>query len=99
MDIIAGRMCPELGGQEDYLDILGFNYYWNCQWKACGEPLVWPDEHQQRLPLSTMLNKAYIRYQKPFFYQKQGISVVGVCSGWKKSLQSALFYKKLDCPF
>ncbi|RYG31207.1 MAG: hypothetical protein EOO01_35690, partial [Chitinophagaceae bacterium] len=33
MDIIAGRICPELGGSEAYLDILGFNYYWNCQWE------------------------------------------------------------------
>ena len=29
MDIIGGRMCPELGGSEEFLDILGFNYYWN----------------------------------------------------------------------
>lgn len=27
MDIIAGRICPELGGSENLLEILGFNYY------------------------------------------------------------------------
>mgnify|MGYP003565100063 FL=1 len=37
MDIISGRICPELNGKEEYLDILGFNYYWNCQWKVGGE--------------------------------------------------------------
>ena len=34
MDIIAGRMCPDLGGDESFLEILGFNYYWNCQWRG-----------------------------------------------------------------
>jgi beta-glucosidase/6-phospho-beta-glucosidase/beta-galactosidase len=72
MDIISGRMCPELGGREEYLDILGFNYYWNCQWKAFGEPLVWPDEEQVRTPLRHLLSEAYFRYQKPFFLSETG---------------------------
>ncbi len=43
MDMIAGRMCPELGGTETNLDILGFNYYWDCQWEHHGLPLQWPE--------------------------------------------------------
>lgn len=31
-DMISGRICPELGGSNDLFDILGVNYYWNCQW-------------------------------------------------------------------
>jgi hypothetical protein len=31
LDILSGRICPELGGSPDYLDILGFNYYYNNQ--------------------------------------------------------------------
>ncbi|PZX53522.1 beta-glucosidase/6-phospho-beta-glucosidase/beta-galactosidase [Algoriphagus ratkowskyi] len=72
MDIIAGRMCPELGGKEDYLDILGFNYYWNCQWEAFGESLDWPDVQQIRMPLRDMLSAAYFRYKKPFFLSETG---------------------------
>jgi len=29
--MITGRMCPELGGQPEYMDIAGFNYYYNNQ--------------------------------------------------------------------
>ncbi|KUJ59896.1 hypothetical protein AR687_20645 [Flavobacteriaceae bacterium CRH] len=72
MDIIAGRMCPELGGSEDFLEILGFNYYWNCQWIANGEPLDWPDTEQKRTPFSEMLQKAYDRYEKPLFISETG---------------------------
>lgn len=72
MDIIGGRMCPELGGSEDFLDILGFNYYWNCQWKVNGEPLDWPDIQQKRMPFSELLQMAYKRYNKPVFISETG---------------------------
>ncbi|HEU4497124.1 MAG TPA: hypothetical protein VFR70_08750, partial [Flavobacterium sp.] len=48
MDIIAGRMCPELGGSEEFLDILGVNYYWNSQWEHASGPLEWPEELAER---------------------------------------------------
>ncbi len=72
MDIIAGRMCPELGGHEDFLDILGFNYYWNCQWQVNDAPLEWPDVMNLRTPLSDLLQMAYDRYQKPIFLSETG---------------------------
>ncbi|WP_369013086.1 hypothetical protein [Flavobacterium anhuiense] len=74
MDIIAGRMCPELEGSEDYLEILGFNYYWDCQWEAGGKPLPWPEElaKEKRTPLSELLQTAYYRYQKPIFISETG---------------------------
>jgi len=72
MDIIAGRMCPELGGSEDFLEILGFNYYWNCQWEINGPPIDWPDTQQKRTPFSELLQEAYNRYQKPIFVSETG---------------------------
>jgi hypothetical protein len=33
-DILAGRMCPELRGRPEYLDLLGFNFYYNNN-KGC----------------------------------------------------------------
>lgn len=72
MDIIAGRICPELGGSEDLLEILGFNYYWNCQWEVNGESLDWPDTNQRRLPFSELLQLAYQRYQKPVIISETG---------------------------
>lgn len=72
MDIIAGRICPELGGKEDYLDILGFNYYWNSQWEHGIGTLPWPEEEQKRERLSVMLASAYERYTRPFFISETG---------------------------
>lgn len=72
MDIISGRICPELNGKEEYLDILGFNYYWNCQWKVGGESLDWPDLENKRFPLREMLKAAYYRYKKTLFLSETG---------------------------
>lgn len=72
MDIISGRICPELGGEESMVDILGFNYYWNCQWKGPGETLPWPETEIRRKPLSKMIENAYSRYGKPVFLSETG---------------------------
>lgn len=70
MDMIGGRLCPELGGKEEFLEILGFNYYWNCQWKGEGESICWP--HPDRTPLHQLLISAYDRYRKPIFLSETG---------------------------
>jgi len=72
MDIISGRICPELGGDESMLDILGFNYYWNCQWQGFGETLPWPEIEIRRKPINKMLQDAYERYGKPIFISETG---------------------------
>lgn len=76
MDIIAGRMCPELGGREDYLDILGFNYYWDCQWLHHGPPLPWPPVQTLgqpcRVPLRGLLALVRDRYNRPFLLAETG---------------------------
>lgn len=72
MDMIGGRLCPELGGKEEYLEILGFNYYWNCQWKGEADSLCWPDPNGQRVPLHQLLMEAYRRYGKPMFLSETG---------------------------
>ncbi|MDU0369818.1 amine oxidase [Hymenobacter endophyticus] len=68
VDMLAGRLCPELGGRPEYLDMLGFNYYYDNQWQL--EPrmtLGWANEyHDSRFrPLSALLEKAYRRYNRP----------------------------------
>jgi beta-glucosidase/6-phospho-beta-glucosidase/beta-galactosidase len=72
MDIIAGRMCPELGGKEENLDILGFNYYWNSQWEHAKGSLEWPDTEMKRSSLASMLQMAYHRYNRPLFLSETG---------------------------
>jgi beta-glucosidase/6-phospho-beta-glucosidase/beta-galactosidase len=78
MDIIAGRLCPELGGNENYLDILGFNYYYNNQWEHAREPLPWPEDSplvsflKKRKPLHQLLLQAANRYNKVIFISETG---------------------------
>ncbi|GGH74249.1 hypothetical protein HNQ91_002656 [Filimonas zeae] len=67
-DILCGRMCPELGGRSDYLDMLGLNFYYNNQWVSDSfEPISWlnRDTDNRWLPLSSLLTAAYARYQRP----------------------------------
>lgn len=74
MDMIAGRMCPELGGSPGHLDICGFNYYHNCQWEQHGEPLPWPSPGNgcQRIPLSRLLQEVWERYRRPMLLSETG---------------------------
>lgn len=72
MDIIAGRMCPELGGSEEYLDILGFNYYWSSQWDHGIGTLPWPETYKRRTKVVDLLRMAYLRYSKPIFLSETG---------------------------
>ncbi|UOE52445.1 amine oxidase [Mucilaginibacter sp. SMC90] len=68
LDILAGKVCPELGGSPELLDLLGFNYYYNNQWVlGFGEFLPWVnDQDDDRWkPLSELLIMAYARYRKP----------------------------------
>lgn len=75
MDIIMGRMCPELGGSSRHADLMGFNYYYNCQWIHRGPQLPWPELEQdnaRRMPLSSLLKKGFERYGKPVVLSETG---------------------------
>lgn len=71
MDIITGRMCPELGGRPEYMDIAGFNYYYENQWEHCGPTLGWCTE-KRRTCFSDLLLDAYMRYGKPVVLSETG---------------------------
>lgn len=68
LDILGGRICPELRGKPEYIDIVGCNYYYNNQWivGSC-ECLPWANQMQDPrwLPLSTLLKELYSRYEAP----------------------------------
>lgn len=66
-DMLLGRMCAELGGGEEYVDVLGQNYYPNCQWLLNGQQLEWPELTQKRIPLTGLLLQTHQRYNKPLW--------------------------------
>ncbi|MDJ0366085.1 amine oxidase [Hymenobacter sp. H14-R3] len=68
-DILSGRLCPELGGHESLLDMVGFNYYYDNQWQLHPHRhLGWNDTVQDPrwVPLSDLLAQAHKRYKRPF---------------------------------
>ena len=67
-DMLSGRMCPELGGRPEYLDIIGLNYYYNNQWiVGSGEFLPWANDYldPRWRPLRDLFMQVYTRYQRP----------------------------------
>jgi hypothetical protein len=75
-DMIAGRRKPELGGREEYLDIVGVNYYSNNQWlfgQTSFHPERWLEmSDAQYRPFSDLICEVYERYRRPIFVAETG---------------------------
>lgn len=81
-DMLGGRVCPELGGRPDYLDLLGVNYYSNNQWihqdpnlprSRRRKDVLLPPSHPLHRPVREMLREVYERYRRPIFIAETGI--------------------------
>lgn len=70
-DLIAGRLWPQIGGSERYLDIIGVNYYFNNQWIHGGPPI--DIGHELYKPFKKILSEAFARYGKPILISETGI--------------------------
>lgn len=68
IDMLTGKICPELGGSSDLVDYMGFNFYYNNQWIS-NEFTFLPWFNTEFDPrwrgLSSLLLEAYNRYGKP----------------------------------
>ncbi|MGV8842497.1 MAG: beta-glucosidase [Pseudomonas sp.] len=69
-DLLAGRQWPGLGGREDYLDIIGVNFYPHNQWFLNGGKILLGDRYYR--PLVGMLSEIYQRYQRPLLVSETG---------------------------
>jgi hypothetical protein len=69
-EMIAGRKDPELGGREDYLDLVGVNFYHANQWEHPGDKTIFwhhtPRDPRWR-PLHALLKEAQAAYRRPLF--------------------------------
>jgi beta-glucosidase/6-phospho-beta-glucosidase/beta-galactosidase len=70
-DMIAGRICPELGGRPEYLDIMGVNYYVQNQWLHDRYTIY--RGHPLYRPLAEILAELSQRYRRPLFIAETGI--------------------------
>ena len=70
-DMITGRSCPELGGRDDLIDVIGVNYYIHNQFVWQGQMIVPSDSRYRHV--SVMLQEVYERYRRPIFVAETGI--------------------------
>ena len=78
-DMLGGRLWPELGGQEKYLDIIGVNYYYHNQWiydikgfRRSHEFKPLSRTNPAYRPLREILREVYERYRRPLFIAETG---------------------------
>lgn len=69
-DLIAGRIWPQIGGAEHWLDLVGLNYYFNNQWIHGGPPIDVDDALYR--PLSDLLVETAARYDRPLVLAETG---------------------------
>ncbi len=69
-ELIAGRLHPELGGREEYLDLVGVNFYHANQWEDPGDKTIFWDykpRDDRWKPFNELLLEAEAVYQRPLF--------------------------------
>jgi len=78
-DMLAGRLWPELGGKEEYLDIIGVNFYPHNQWfynlkgfRRIRRFTPLKQSHPLYRPLAEMLAEVYERYHRPVLIAETG---------------------------
>lgn len=74
-DTIAGRRDPALGGREEWLDVVGLNYYPRNQWvhqpRSPVGLVMRPGDALFR-PFADILAEVYARYRRPLFIAETG---------------------------
>ena len=87
-DMLSGRMWPELGGHEKYLDIVGVNFYPHNQWfynlkgfRRIRRFTPISRHHPSYRPFREMLAEVYERYHRPIFIAETG-SENRIRAGW-----------------
>ncbi|MDX2152498.1 MAG: glycosyltransferase family 1 protein [Bryobacteraceae bacterium] len=108
-DMIAGRLEPGLGGREEYLDVIGLDYYERNQWVLEGET-VWLGDIRYR-PFSEILGEVYERYRRPMMVSATGAEGEGrprwlaymaeecrKAMAWQAPLEGICWYPIADHP-
>lgn len=71
LDLMSGRVRPELGGRPEYVDIVGVNYYLHNQWVDGDLPIAIDDPRHR--PLRDLLADVHRRYRRPMYIAETGI--------------------------
>lgn len=78
-DMLSGRIWPELGGHEKYLDVIGVNFYPQNQWfynlkgfRRIGKFRPITRRNPGYRPFREMLAEVYSRYHRPILIAETG---------------------------
>jgi beta-glucosidase/6-phospho-beta-glucosidase/beta-galactosidase len=69
-DMISGALCPELGGEPRFLDVIGVNFYHDNQWEhPGGKKIAWhvKPRDPRWVPFHRLIKNCYERYRRPLF--------------------------------
>ncbi|MEO6723741.1 MAG: beta-glucosidase, partial [Blastocatellia bacterium] len=72
LDMLSGRLEPQLGGEGKYLDIIGVNYYLHNQWFYPDREMI-PFGSPLYRPLRELLREVHDRYRRPLFIAETGV--------------------------
>ena len=73
LDMLSGRLAPEIGGHPEALDLIGVNHYDSSQWEVpTGRRLDWHLQDPRRLPLVELLERVCGRYGRPMIVAETG---------------------------
>ncbi len=72
IEMLAGRLRPELGGEERHVDVIGLNYYHDNQWYFGSGRKIRPG-HRDYRPLRDMLEEWHLRFRRPMLIAETGI--------------------------
>jgi hypothetical protein len=78
LDMLQGRIQPELGGGPDCLDVIGVNFYPDNQWYHGGSTI--PLGHHAYRPFHEMLLEVWDRYRRPILVAETGAEGSGRAS-------------------
>ncbi|MBC7635647.1 MAG: beta-glucosidase [Acetobacteraceae bacterium] len=70
LDMLLGRVAPDLGGHSDAVDIIGLNYYYNNQWIDGGRTVYLGDWHH--VALQELIIATGNRYAQPLYIAETG---------------------------
>jgi beta-glucosidase/6-phospho-beta-glucosidase/beta-galactosidase len=62
LDMLSGKLMPELGGSRRHLDVIGLNYYWTNQWELGRDCQPLAEDDPRRVPLHDLLARVHRRY-------------------------------------
>jgi beta-glucosidase/6-phospho-beta-glucosidase/beta-galactosidase len=72
LDMLSGRLMPELGGSHAHLGTIGINYYWTNQWHVEYPGVPLHDNDPYRWPLRKLVRYVWERYGSEIIITETG---------------------------